>query len=130
MPIAIDDRIGLLAIAKLFGVALVAMNQARPYLEQFPAAEKIGKKKYYSLAAVNDWAKGKDVKALIREGKRKYQCGELAAASDCAQLLNLSRRWHAGEFDAEEQRYFHAIKRWTARDRQPQTTTVHVRPSL
>lgn len=129
MTIAIGDRIGLPAIAKLFGVSTVALNYAKPYLEQFPSAQQIGKKKFYSLDAVKAWAEGKDVKELVREGNRLYQRGEMALATDKAYLLNLSRRFHAGEFDHPETLATHDKNRATARANNPQTTRVSVRPN-
>jgi hypothetical protein len=122
------DRVGPLAVAKLLGVGTTILYKARPYLPGFPACEQVGKKKFYSLAAVKAWTKGKDVKALIREGEIKYRLSETAAEQGRAELLNLSRRFHSGEFDTAEQRYFHSVRRWTARDRQPQTTRISIRP--
>lgn len=129
MTIAVEDRIGLPAIAKLFGVNTVSLSIAKPYLEQFPPAHKVGKKKFYSQIAVNAWAEGKDVKALVREGNQLYQRGEMAAATNKANLLNWSRRFHAGEFSDPETLDIYEKKRKTARASNQQTKRVSIRPN-
>lgn len=123
-----NKRVGLAGIAKLFGVSLSYMSFAKPYLEGFPATKAVGKKKLYSLSEVKDWAEGKDVKALIFEAAGKRKRGEIEAQDEISQLLNLSRRLHAGEFAPARQRQSIAFRRMSAKVRNPQTTHVSIRP--
>lgn len=128
MAIAIDDRIGSAAVAKLFGVSLEYLNRTKPFLQDFPSNERVGKKRFYSLAAINTWAEGKNVKALVREGYRKYRRGETADEHNQEAVLTLSRCLHAGEFAPLSERKAIARRRLSAMTHKPKTTTVQIRP--
>ncbi len=123
-----DTLLELKEVAQKFGVDVTMFKSARPFIPGFPEAITVGKKKCLSLAALDQWAEGKDPRKEILQALYEYRSGNIEAKADKAEQLKLSRRFFAGEFDTEEQRYFHSIKRWTARDKQPKTTTVHIRP--
>lgn len=97
-------------------------------LEDFPAPIVTPKKTYIFLqAAVEAWAKGKDVPALARAIKQQLR-DESPLSPSVQKAVALGKRFAAGEFATDEQKAQFAMRRMTARLRQPQTTRVTLAP--
>lgn len=133
------EKINLKACAALLGVSRASFSEGGPGLDGFPRGERKGRHVFFDKAAVLAWAEGKDVRALCNAAIRQRRSQnpspslirrlpEAKRAGSTQKALELGRRFAAGEFATAEQKAQFAMRRMTARLRQPKTIRVTLRP--
>lgn len=124
---AADKLVNCSQLAKIFGVPKSSFSLATSGLSGFPAHKCQSRHgKFYSLAAVKAWAKGKDVAGQVRAinaaKKRKKYDGKIVNV-DSGQFNEWCLRFAAGEFMPAQQQQQIEFKRLVARTVQPKTQT-------
>lgn len=121
------DLINLDGLSTLFGVPRGTLSNALSQFDGFPPGKQQRPGgKFYNLAAVRRWAKGKDVAAMARQiNARRWH--ESRTAQTPNQAFNAGcRRFISGEFLPAQQKQQIEFKRLVARTTQPKTQTQHL----
>lgn len=124
------EYICLTKIAELLGVNAIMLKNVRTYLDGFPKAKQQGKHKIYSLPAVQAWASGKDIPALLSAAnkQRVERCRAIASGKIQERPFNNheASRFISGAYLPATQKQQIEYKKLVARTTQPKTKTVHL----